>query len=131
VPKWTSTQIRKQEVHSNGPVLDDVLLNDPEVRILHLFFTSSGVLDLVNVCSQWLMNPVDAQIADAIENEKIVEKKLKIFNVDRSVGGRVSGAIAKKYGDTGFAGEIKLAYAFLLLSPARLSCHNSSRILDL
>jgi glutamate synthase (ferredoxin) len=50
----------------------------------------------------------DPEVADAIENEKTVEKKLKIFNVDRSVGGRVSGAIAKKYGDTGFAGEIKL-----------------------
>jgi len=50
------------------------------------------------------------QVVDAIENEKTVEKKLKIFNVDRSVGGRVSGAIAKKYGDTGFAGEIKLLY---------------------
>ena len=33
---------------------------------------------------------------------------MKIFNVDRSVGGRIGGAIAKKYGDTGFAGEIKL-----------------------
>jgi len=50
------------------------------------------------------------QIADAIKNEKSVEKKLKIFNVDRSVGGRVSGEIAKRYGDTGFAGEIKLSY---------------------
>lgn len=32
LPKWSSTQIRSQEVHSNGPVLDDVILSDSEVR---------------------------------------------------------------------------------------------------
>lgn len=32
LPAWSSTQIRKQEVHSNGPVLDDTILSDPEVR---------------------------------------------------------------------------------------------------
>jgi hypothetical protein len=32
LPKLNSTQIRRQEVHSNGPVLDDALLSDPEVR---------------------------------------------------------------------------------------------------
>lgn len=31
LPKLNSTQIRGQEVHSNGPVLDDDLLSDPEV----------------------------------------------------------------------------------------------------
>lgn len=29
--------IRNQEVHSNGPVLDDVLLADPKVRSLKKF----------------------------------------------------------------------------------------------
>uniref|UniRef100_A0A7I4EHL8 glutamate synthase (ferredoxin) n=1 Tax=Physcomitrium patens TaxID=3218 RepID=A0A7I4EHL8_PHYPA len=79
MPTWTSTQIRKQEVHSNGPVLDDTILAD---------------LDVI----------------EAIENEKTIEKTIKIYNVDRAVGGRVSGRIAKKYGDTGFAGEIKLTF---------------------
>lgn len=31
LPKWSSTKIRNQEVHSNGPVLDDTLLADEEV----------------------------------------------------------------------------------------------------
>ncbi|KAK8649235.1 hypothetical protein V6N13_129968 [Hibiscus sabdariffa] len=31
LPKWSSTAIRTQEVHSNGPVLDDNILADPEV----------------------------------------------------------------------------------------------------
>jgi glutamate synthase (ferredoxin) len=54
------------------------------------------------------------QIVDAIEKEKSVEKKLKISDVDRSVVGRVGGAIAKKYGAAGFAGEIKLLYVSIL-----------------
>ncbi|CAM6047747.1 unnamed protein product [Sphagnum compactum] len=78
-PKLTSSEIRQQEVHSNGPVLDDTLLVDP-------------------------------QIADAIENEKSVQKTVKIYNVDRSVGGRIAGAIAKKYGNTGFAGLLQLTF---------------------
>lgn len=34
LPKWSSSTIRKQEVHSNGPVLDDTLLSDAEVTSL-------------------------------------------------------------------------------------------------
>ncbi|WRX25745.1 Glutamate synthase [Theobroma cacao] len=79
LPKWSSTAIRNQEVHSNGPVLDDILLADPE-------------------------------IPDAIENEKEVHKTIKIYNVDRSVCGRIAGVIAKKYGDTGFAGQLNITF---------------------
>ncbi|XP_076893691.1 ferredoxin-dependent glutamate synthase 1, chloroplastic/mitochondrial-like [Bidens hawaiensis] len=78
-PKWSSTTIRKQEVHSNGPVLDDILLSDPE-------------------------------ISEAIENEKVVNKTFKIYNVDRAVCGRVAGVVAKKYGDTGFAGQLNITF---------------------
>ncbi|GKA46284.1 ferredoxin-dependent glutamate synthase, chloroplastic [Tanacetum coccineum] len=28
--KWCSGTIRKQEAHSNGPILDDIILSDPE-----------------------------------------------------------------------------------------------------
>uniref|UniRef100_A0A803LSZ8 glutamate synthase (ferredoxin) n=1 Tax=Chenopodium quinoa TaxID=63459 RepID=A0A803LSZ8_CHEQI len=79
LPRMSSTAIRKQEVHTNGPVLDDQILSDPE-------------------------------IIDAIENEKIVNKTVKIFNVDRAVCGRVAGVIAKKYGDTGFAGQLNITF---------------------
>ncbi|CAL5444411.1 unnamed protein product [Camellia sinensis] len=30
LPKWSSTRIRLQDVHSNSPVLDDILLSDPK-----------------------------------------------------------------------------------------------------
>jgi glutamate synthase (ferredoxin) len=79
LPKWSSTTIRKQEVHSNGPVLDDTLL-------------------------------ADAEIIDAIENEKVVSKTVKIYNVDRAVCGRIAGVIALKYGDTGFAGQLNITF---------------------
>ncbi|KAM0863810.1 hypothetical protein ACQ4PT_044345 [Festuca glaucescens] len=79
LPKWSSSQIRSQDVHSNGPVLDETILADPEV-------------------------------IDAIENEKEVSKTYPIYNVDRAVCGRVAGAIAKKYGDTGFAGQLNIKF---------------------
>ncbi|XP_031396652.1 ferredoxin-dependent glutamate synthase, chloroplastic [Punica granatum] len=79
MPKWSSTEIRKQVVHTNGPVLDDVILADPE-------------------------------ISDAIENEKVIHKTLQIYNVDRAVCGRIAGVVAKRYGDTGFAGQLNITF---------------------
>ncbi|GAB4843935.1 Ferredoxin-dependent glutamate synthase [Ancistrocladus abbreviatus] len=77
--KVSSTAIRKQDVHTNGPVLDDTILSDSEV-------------------------------VDAIENEKIVKKTIAIYNVDRAVCGRIAGVVAKRYGDTGFAGQLNLMF---------------------
>ncbi|KAL2226033.1 UNVERIFIED_CONTAM: Ferredoxin-dependent glutamate synthase, chloroplastic, partial [Sesamum indicum] len=79
LPKWSSSTIRKQEVHSNGPVLDDTLLADPE-------------------------------IVKAIDNETVVNKSVSIYNVDRAVCGRIAGVIAKRYGDTGFAGQLNITF---------------------
>ncbi|KAI3946209.1 hypothetical protein MKW92_021399, partial [Papaver armeniacum] len=79
LPKWSSTQIRNQDVHTNGHVLDDVLLSDPEV-------------------------------SDAIQHEKVINKTINIYNIDRSVCGRLAGVIAKKYGDTGFAGQLNITF---------------------
>jgi hypothetical protein len=31
LPKWSSSEIRNQDVHTNGPVLDETILADPEV----------------------------------------------------------------------------------------------------
>ncbi|KAL6555337.1 Ferredoxin-dependent glutamate synthase [Orobanche gracilis] len=77
LPKLSSSVIRNQEVHSNGPVLDDTLLSDPE-------------------------------ITKAIDNETVVNKSVKIYNVDRAVCGRIAGVIAKRYGDAGFSGQLNL-----------------------
>ncbi len=67
------------QVHTNGNVLDDELLAQPEIR-------------------------------EAIANQGKVTKDITIINTDRSVGGRISGAIASKYGNSGFEGEITLQF---------------------
>eukprot|EP00244_Chara_vulgaris_P002120 TRINITY_DN135_c0_g1_i2.p1 TRINITY_DN135_c0_g1~~TRINITY_DN135_c0_g1_i2.p1 ORF type:complete len:1782 (-),score=343.10 TRINITY_DN135_c0_g1_i2:689-5836(-) len=75
----TSTKRRQQPVHTNGDVLDDELLADPE-------------------------------IVDAIVNGKQVSKTVKIVNVDRATCGRISGRIAKEWGDAVFPGELDLTF---------------------
>jgi glutamate synthase (ferredoxin) len=64
-------------VHSNGKVIDDDLLADP-------------------------------QLVAAIENHGTLTKPVQVVTTDRSFGTRVSGAIAKRYGDNGFQGCITL-----------------------
>ncbi|WP_084639309.1 glutamate synthase large subunit [Geitlerinema sp. PCC 9228] len=72
---WT----QHEPVHSNGPVLDDELLQDKDILA-------------------------------AIDNQSSVTKDIKILNTDRSVGGRLAGYIASKYGDTNFEGQIHLNF---------------------
>ncbi|GBF81344.1 glutamate synthase large subunit [Aphanothece sacrum] len=67
--------LNHEEVHSNGPVLDDELL-------------------------------ADTAISSAIASHGTVSKDVKIVNTDRTIGARIAGTLAKKYGNTGFSGEI-------------------------
>ena len=53
----------------------------------------------------------DADIQRAIDTQSSVEKRYKIANTDRTVGARLAGEIAKRYGNSGFEGSIKLAFA--------------------
>ncbi|MDY6802600.1 MAG: glutamate synthase-related protein, partial [Cyanobacteriota bacterium] len=71
--------LEDKSLHTNGPVLDDRLLEDAEIR-------------------------------NAIENQGSVEKTVELVNTDRSVGGRLAGAIASKYGNSGFGGQIALKF---------------------
>ncbi|KAL6010102.1 Ferredoxin-dependent glutamate synthase [Asimina triloba] len=50
------------------------------------------------------------KISETIEHEKVVNKTIKIYNVDRAVCGRIAGVVAKKYGDTGFAGQLNITF---------------------
>lgn len=68
-----------EEVHSNGVVLDDKFLADPDIQA-------------------------------AIRNQSTVTKTYPIVNTDRTVGTRLAGAIASKYGDSGFEGQINLNF---------------------
>nr|YP_007878313.1 ferredoxin-dependent glutamate synthase [Calliarthron tuberculosum]AGA63924.1 ferredoxin-dependent glutamate synthase [Calliarthron tuberculosum] len=69
----------KVSIHSNGLVLDDILLNDP---------------DLLN----------------AILNNGSYVRHVKVVNTDRTIGSRISGKIAQKYGNEGFQGLIHLIF---------------------
>jgi glutamate synthase (ferredoxin) len=52
----------------------------------------------------------DEDIQFAIANQQNGAKTLKVVNTDRSVGARVSGAIAKQYGNDGFGAKINLDF---------------------
>jgi len=71
--------LEHETVHSNGTVLDDTILADPEIR-------------------------------QAINNQGSITKEYRIVNTDRTVGTRLAGVIAKKYGNDGFTGEITLKF---------------------
>jgi len=74
---WSGTA-RNSMAHTNGPTLDDELLEDTD--IMRLIENNSGT----------------------------VERQMEIKNTNRSVGGRLAGVIARKYGDYGFKGKLKL-----------------------
>lgn len=52
----------------------------------------------------------DADILDAVNNERITSKSYTIVNTDRTVGARLSGEIARLWGNDGFKGSIDLKF---------------------
>ncbi|MBP0018463.1 MAG: glutamate synthase subunit alpha [Cyanobacteria bacterium SBLK] len=52
----------------------------------------------------------DAEIVGAIENQGVVTKEIAIVNTDRTTGARISGQIAKRYGNSGFEGHLNLHF---------------------
>nr|YP_009296439.1 ferredoxin-dependent glutamate synthase [Thorea hispida]AOM65374.1 ferredoxin-dependent glutamate synthase [Thorea hispida] len=53
---------------------------------------------------------LDPNIIQAIKNQTSISKKIKIFNIHRTVGARISGKIAKIYGDNSFQGHLYLYF---------------------
>jgi glutamate synthase (ferredoxin) len=49
-------------------------------------------------------------VIKAINEECTVEKHIRIVNTDRTVGARISGIIAQKYGNKNFSGKLKLNF---------------------
>ncbi|WP_346291056.1 glutamate synthase large subunit [Sphaerothrix gracilis] len=52
----------------------------------------------------------DEAIQQAIQNQGSVTKTVSVINTDRTVGARIAGAIAKKYGNSGFEGQLNLNF---------------------
>jgi glutamate synthase (ferredoxin) len=77
--KENRSWLHHEEVHSNGPVLDDQILADVDIQT-------------------------------AISQQSSITKTWKVINTDRTVATRLSGVIAAKYGDKGFAGKLNLNF---------------------
>jgi glutamate synthase (ferredoxin) len=73
------TWLQHETVHSNGVVLDDEILADPQIQA-------------------------------AIQHQSSVTRSLTVINTDRTIGGRIAGAIASQYGNSGFSGQINLNF---------------------
>ncbi len=86
----------------------DCLLNLPDVKDNRNWLNHGNVHSNGAVLDDEIL--ADAEIQKAIQNQNSVTKEYKILNTDRSVGARISGNIAKKYGNDGFEGEINLKF---------------------
>jgi glutamate synthase (ferredoxin) len=82
----------------------DTLINLPDTRSDRSWMQHTAVHGNGPVLDDELL--ADAAIQTAIAQQGHVEKQVTIVNTDRSVGTRVSGAIAKRYGDSSFEGQI-------------------------
>jgi glutamate synthase (ferredoxin) len=77
--KENRSWLQHEEVHSNGPVLDDKILADGDIQ-------------------------------KAISQQSNLTKTWNVVNTDRTVGTRLAGVVAAKYGDKGFAGQLNLNF---------------------
>jgi glutamate synthase (ferredoxin) len=86
----------------------DCLLKLPDTRENRTWLQHEVVHSNGTVLDDQLL--ADADIQAAITNQSSVTKNIKIVNTDRTVGARLAGAIAAKYGDNGFGGQINLNF---------------------
>jgi len=86
----------------------DCLTNLPDVKTNRDWLNHGDTHTNGNVLDDEIL--ADSVIRDAIANQGIVTKEITIINTDRSVGARIAGIIAKKYGDYGFNGQLNLNF---------------------
>ncbi|MBF2079002.1 MAG: glutamate synthase large subunit, partial [Synechococcales cyanobacterium T60_A2020_003] len=84
------------------------LLNLPDTRTNRSWLEHGDVHSNGPVLDDEML--ADGAIQAAIANQGTATYSASVVNTDRTVGTRVSGAIAKKYGDTGFEGQITLNF---------------------
>lgn len=52
----------------------------------------------------------DEEVAHSIENHEIIRRHYSVKNTDRSIGAKISGAIARRHGEKGFKGRLDLEF---------------------
>lgn len=85
----------------------DCLLKLPDVKGDRSWLNHEDVHSNGDVLDEEIL--ADA-IQDAINNQKAITKEIEIINTDRTVGARIAGVIANKYGNDGFEGELNLKF---------------------
>jgi glutamate synthase (ferredoxin) len=86
----------------------DTLINLPDVREDRSWLEHGSVHTNGPVLDDELL--ADPTIQQAIASQGTAEKTVPVVNTDRTVGARISGVIAKQYGNTGFGGQINLTF---------------------
>jgi glutamate synthase (ferredoxin) len=86
----------------------DCLLKLPDTRADRSWLVHEEVHSNGAVLDDQLV--ADAEIQAAIRGQSVVNKILSVVNTDRTVGARLAGVIAAKYGNDGFAGTINLNF---------------------
>ena len=86
----------------------DCLTKLPDTKVNRGWLVHEKVHSNGSVLDDQLLADLDIQAA--IENQTEVSKTLTVVNTDRTVGARLTGAIAAKYGDNGFTGAINLNF---------------------
>ena len=86
----------------------DCLINLPSVKSDRSWLEHEGIHGNGDVLDDEILN--HSAIAEAIQNQGATTQEFKIINTDRSVGARISGAIASRYGNSGFEGELTLNF---------------------
>jgi glutamate synthase (ferredoxin) len=84
----------------------DCLAQLPDTRTDRAWLHHESVHGNGHVLDDVLLGDPDIQVA--IQTQGAVSKTVQVVNTDRTVGTRVAGAIAQKYGNTGFDGQINL-----------------------
>ncbi len=86
----------------------DCLTQLPDTKVDRSFLIHGDVHNNGSVLDDEIL--ADSEIQAAIQNQGVANKSWKIINTDRSVGARISGAIATKYGDSAFEGQLTLNF---------------------
>jgi glutamate synthase (ferredoxin) len=86
----------------------DCLTQLPDTRTNRAWLNHGAVHSNGQVLDDQIL--VDPAIQAAISDQGTVTKALPIINTDRTVGARISGVIAKQYGNAGFSGKITLDF---------------------
>ncbi|MBD2102453.1 glutamate synthase large subunit [Leptolyngbya sp. FACHB-261] len=84
----------------------DCLTQLPDTREDRTWLTHEPVHSNGPVLDDELLS--DAEIQKAIAEQGNLTKAVNVLNTDRTLGARLSGAIAKQYGNSGFSGQITL-----------------------